>query len=363
MSRSSEWEIGLICPNKWANIEYESSLSEKDSGYWSRQLRIKFNGKNHFHFYLGLKRAIAEFKPDILNVEEEHYSFVTYQVFKIAKSMKIPCLFFAWQNIHKRYPLPFRMIEQYVFRNSALAVVGNDSAEASIRLKGYKGEFFHVPQVGVDISMYQRTTPAMKANARSLLGIDPDTFVVLGAGRIVEEKGFQTLIDAATHLLHRNVKILILGSGSYFETLQSLVDRHKLQSRVTLIPFVPSTEMPKYFKASDVMCLPSLTRANWKEQGPTRVISEAMASGINVLVSDSGELPSVVDDAGLTFREGNPKDLASKIERMMDSDSLRQELIQIALDRVNRKFSAEAVAKKNLEMFDLVKTKLNVRSH
>ena len=83
MAQNPAWEIGLICPAQWSNIKFEAVDPEED--YWIKQLPVVFNGKNHFHFYLGLENAIKEFNPDILNVEEEHYSLVTFQAFRIAK--------------------------------------------------------------------------------------------------------------------------------------------------------------------------------------------------------------------------------------------------------------------------------------
>lgn len=358
LAREPEWEIGLICPDQWANVKFEQPA--ENESYSIRHLPIAFNGRNHFHYYRGLQRAIEEFRPDILNVEEEHYSLVTFQAFHIARRLGIKPLFFAWQNIHKRYPLPFRMIESYVFRHARLAVVGNQSAADSIRAKGYGGEVFRTPQVGVDLSLYlQKGDPEeagkKQQKIRADLGLPADDFIVLGAGRIVSEKGFQHLIEASDHLRDRPVTVVIVGSGPHAGPLQELRDRLRLGDRVRLIPFVPSLQMPAWFQAADVLCQPSLTRPNWKEQGPTRVISEAMASGANVIVSDSGELPDVVGDAGLIFPEGDAAQLARSIVQIMDHPDEARQRRDRAARRVVDRFSDQAIADRFSEAFRLVR--------
>ena len=137
--------------------------------------------------------------------------------------------------------------------------------------------------------------------------------------------------------------------------LQELRDRLRLGDRVRLIPFVPSLQMPAWFQAADVLCQPSLTRPNWKEQGPTRVISEAMASGANVIVSDSGELPDVVGDAGLIFPEGDAAQLARSIVQIMDHPDEARQRRDRAARRVVDRFSDQAIADRFSEAFRLVR--------
>ena len=59
----------------------------------------------------------------------------------------------------------------------------------------------------------------------------------------------------------------------------------------------------------DVSVLPSLTRPNWKEQFG-RTLAEAMSCETPVIGSDSGEIPHVIGDAGLIFKEGDAQALA-----------------------------------------------------
>jgi len=53
-----------------------------------------------------------------------------------------------------------------------------------------------------------------------------------------------------------------------------------------------------------------------------RAALEAMASGKPVVVSDAGNLPHLVEDAGLVVRAGDPEGLASAIVRIIEDDAL-----------------------------------------
>ena len=61
-------------------------------------------------------------------------------------------------------------------------------------------------------------------------------------------------------------------------------------------------DVPEHLNAMDVMCAPSQTTARWREQFG-RMLIEAMACGVPVLASRSGEIPHVVGDAGLLVDE------------------------------------------------------------
>ena len=74
--------------------------------------------------------------------------------------------------------------------------------------------------------------------------------------------------------------------------------------------------MPDVYPDFDMLVLPSLTRPNWKEQFG-RVLIEAMACGVPVIGSDSGEIPNVIGDAGLIFPEGNIPALRDSIAGLL----------------------------------------------
>jgi glycosyltransferase involved in cell wall biosynthesis len=350
LSQDPRFEIGLICPKVWGRQACEAETGAKP--YWFQTLDIRMNGHNHFHSYVGLADAIDAFRPDILNVEEEHYSLVTAQAFSIARRRRIPTLFYTWQNIAKTYPPPFSWIEKMVFRQATVAIGGNGESLEILRNKGFRGPLWEIPQMGVDFDLFAPGDRSQTARqtAKKALGLSPDICWVAYVGRLVEEKGIQILLEAAAQTRHKNIHLLILGDGPYRKTLEDKVLHLGLSERIKFVPFVPSAQVPHYLRSVDALCLPSLTRSNWKEQFG-RVLVEAMAAEAIVLGSSSGEIPLVIGDAGLVHEEGNISALRSHLDLVAESPDRMHALRLKGADRARTNFTNGTVAAKFAQAF------------
>jgi glycosyltransferase involved in cell wall biosynthesis len=350
LNRDPRFALGVITPPAWGSQAFES---HPDDRYWLKQVPILLNGRNHFHVYSGLKSAVQEFAPQIFNCEEEHYSLVTYQCFRLAVQHKIKPIFYTWQNIAKAYPPPFAWIEQYVFRHAAAAIAGNQEAANILYDKGFRGRIEVMPQMGTDLTTFSTCDPTSD-QARSIrreLKIREDAFLVFYAGRLVPEKGLIDLLEAM-HALRDlgRIQALILGDGPEKDRLQSRIHELNLGERVTLRSGVLSLEIVPYFQAADVLCLPSLTRPNWKEQFG-RVLTEAMATGTVPVGSDSGEIPRVIADAGRVFPEGHPQALANILRDLYERPEDMKVLRHKARLRVEERYSQDKIAERFGQLF------------
>jgi glycosyltransferase involved in cell wall biosynthesis len=99
-----------------------------------------------------------------------------------------------------------------------------------------------------------------------------------------------------------------------------------------------------------VLVVPSRTRPNWKEQFG-RVLVEAMACGVVVVGSDSGEIPHVVGEAGLIFPEGDVAALRERLVRLSGDAQLRAELAQSGRQRVLAKYTQAQVAAATFQVY------------
>jgi glycosyltransferase involved in cell wall biosynthesis len=117
-----------------------------------------------------------------------------------------------------------------------------------------------------------------------------------------------------------------------------------MAQRVEFAGAVSTQDIPQALAMMDAMALPSLTRANWKEQFG-RVLIEAMACETPVIGSESGEIPNVVGDAGLITPEGDAKALAAAIARLGSDPALCADLARRGRQRVLERFTQERVAR------------------
>ena len=82
-------------------------------------------------------------------------------------------------------------------------------------------------------------------------------------------------------------------------------------------------------------------------------VLEAMASGVPVIASSSGSLPEVVGNAGLLVNPLQTEEIAQAMHRLLSDSQLREQLIQLGLERV-RHFSWTSSALKTLNVYKSV---------
>ena len=289
---------------------------------------------------------MSKFSPDILHIDEEHYSLVTYQAMRISKELALKSLFFTWQNINKKYPFPFSCIEKYNFKYSSIAIAGNRDAKEILRLKGYAKDIVVIPQFGVDPKVFLKNDADER---RRVFGFSSNHFVIGFLGRFVPEKGLLSLVRALPLIPERGILFLI-GNGPLYAGILREARRLGVSERVVIAPAVPSGNVPEILNCCDCMVLPSLTRNNWKEQFG-RVLVEAMSCEVPVIGSDSGEIPNVIGDAGLIFKEGDHIALAENISLLLNNGSVCAELGQKGRARVLNRFTQLRVAEDTFRVY------------
>jgi glycosyltransferase involved in cell wall biosynthesis len=338
LARLPGMELTVAVPPSWRDERGELVLERVHTeGYNLVEVPIALNGHFHLHFYPRLGALVRQLRPEILHIDEEPYNLAAFQAMRLARRVDARTVIFTWQNLQRRYPPPFRWIEAYNLRHADCALAGNRDATTVLRAKGFAGPVAVVPQFGVD--------PAVFRPVRKIRPVgDVATFVIGYVGRLVEEKGAETLFRATAGLtIENNWQLHLVGGGPLEGYLRRLAIEMGISDRVHFQGQVPSTEMPVRLCSLDALVLPSLTRPNWKEQFG-RVLIEAMACGVPVIGSDSGEIPYVIGDAGLIFPEGEVEALRRQLARLMASASLGKELAAKGRARVLARYTQARIA-------------------
>jgi glycosyltransferase involved in cell wall biosynthesis len=161
--------------------------------------------------------------------------------------------------------------------------------------------------------------------------------VILGVGRLNEQKDFGTLIRAFRRVQDtRPVRLVILGEGQRRSDLESLVEETGLEDCVSLPGFVNNPY--KYMTNSDLFVLSSA----W--EGLPLVLVEAMACGTPVVSTDCpGGANEVLEDGkwGDLVPVGNPERLADAIIASLDTsdtDGLRDRAMDFHIDRIAEQY-------------------------
>jgi glycosyltransferase involved in cell wall biosynthesis len=339
-------DLTLIVPPAWRDRRGTSVLERVyTTGYEVRVAPLAFNGQYHLHFYPTLGRLLRELRPQVLHVDEEPYNLATWQALRLGRALGARGLFFTWQNLLRRYPLPFAYFEKANYSLAAHAIAGSQAAAQVLQSKGYAGPLAIIPQFGVDPELFSpaSTREAFEEQPSSFQPGPSSPFVIGYAGALIPEKGVDLLLQACASLPTCNWRLKILGDGSERLALANLAHALGIAGQMELLGRVSSIEAATYYRQFDVLVLPSRSQANWMEQFG-RVLIEAMACGVPVIGSSSGEIPQVIGDAGIVFAEGDPQALCGALAGLAADAGMRAELAARGRARVLERFTQAAVA-------------------
>jgi glycosyltransferase involved in cell wall biosynthesis len=350
--RQADVALTLLAPRKWLQFNRLVALEKTSDPNYRIIARqpIVWDLKNHglrnvTHVYPGMKKLLEQVQPDIIELWEEPFAAVSFQVIRAAKRLlpESRIIFFSAQNIRKNYPPPFCWFERYTYRQADFAFVINREAESIIRNKGWNKDTLVLP-LGVAPHVFR---PIDASALRSELGLNK--FTVGFIGKLEKQKGILDLIRAAGRLKDE-INLLLIGGGPLRDETRQLVAKLGLTGKTRFISSVPYDKMPAYLNCLDVLVLPSITLPGLKEQFG-RVLVEAMSCGIPIIGSDSGEIPRVIGDAGLVFPEGHYRELAEKIELLRRDSARRKDLAERGRARVWDNYSWEKIAAKQVAVY------------
>ncbi|MGM0386739.1 MAG: glycosyltransferase, partial [Actinomycetota bacterium] len=285
-----------------------------------------------------LWRVLGE-RWDVIDLHEEPFALATAEILALRalRRQRAPYVLYSAQNIEKRYPVPFRWFERWALRGAAgLSVCNREAGEICVR-KGFPGAPRTIP-LGIDLARFTPGTPRPA---------DRQGRVVAGyAGRLAPHKGVDVLLDAVER--DERLTLRLAGGGPSEQALRSRVAELGVADRVEFLGFLPEEDLPVFYRAVDVLAVPSLPTATWLEQFG-RVAVEAMASGTPVVASDSGALPDVVGGAGVLVPPGDAAGLRSALLGFDDDDAVARAR-DAGLARA-RECSWEAVAERYDELY------------
>lgn len=357
-----EIEVTIVVPKRWKpggvmRDTIETRYREEGSFRVVPISNFSQNNQGLLTFGAELISLLKEFHPDIIQVEQGSKSLAYAQLITLNRllGLKAKNLFFTWWNLPYELKFPVSLLEAYNLKHTDGIIAGNQAGAEILRDRGYQGKLQIMPQLGVDDSLFcSQAQPSLATQ----LGINSDDFVIGFAGRFVPEKGILTLIKALENLRDRSWKLLLLGRGALKAEIQQQAESLGFSDRLIWIESVPHAEVYRYINLMNTLVLPSettyqfktLTSVGWKEQFG-HVLIEAMACQVPVIGSDSGEIPNVIDQAGLVFSEGSVGELSDRLAQLMDNPSFAEELGQRGYERVIARYTNRALAKELLEFY------------
>jgi len=342
------WDITCVAPRRYyADLGWTDFVAEPNEP--CRALGVNAYGTRLPHVFAygpELRRLLAE-RWDAVYAWEEPYAFAGWQVAEWSSPNAV-FVISTLQNIRKRYPPPFSWLERRTLeRSDGWIYCGQSAYEAQRDKPGYAGRPSRLGPLGVDVELF-RADPAARRRVREELGWAVEGPPVVGfVGRFVPEKGLGLLmraLDAA----RSPWRALFIGGGALESEIRAWMSKKPDRVRIVTLPH---DRVPPYLNAIDLLCAPSKTAKNWREQFG-RMLVEAGACGIPVIGSDSGEIPYVIGDAGLVLGEEDESGWTKRIEELLESPSRRRELGEKGLARARSTYAWPVVARGYLDFFE-----------
>jgi len=164
-------------------------------------------------------------------------------------------------------------------------------------------------------------------------------------GTVYSKKNFRRLIEAFSMLEDTNISLVICGArGADADTIYSAPEEYGVDGRVIFAGRVSNDDLIRYLSYADAFVFPSLY------EGFGIPILEAFSRDLPLISSNSTCLPEIAGDAAIYFDPENTKDMAEKIEMVLKSTTLAEELVIKGRARL-KDFSWEKSAKEHIEYF------------
>ena len=343
------WQVVAIAPQRFrGDLSPLEARAAAGEALELRTLPVRLGRSAHLMRYAGLRGAMAG-PWDVVHAWEEPYIAAGAQIAaSVPAAAKL--VFSTFQNIAKTYPWPLSSFERRSMARADAWIAFGELVKTTLASHpAYAGKPSRVISPGVDIALF-RPDPSLAAHTRHHLGWPEEALVVGFLGRFEAQKGIELLcaaLDQAAAPWHA----LFVGGGSMEPFLREFESRYP--SRVRVVTGVPHADVPRWLNAMSLLCAPSRTTAAWREQFG-RMIVEAMACGVPVAGSDSGEIPFVIGEAGTVLPEGEPEAWTAAIDRLLGDSALRRDHAARGLARAAERFAWPVVARAHLDWFEEV---------
>lgn len=179
---------------------------------------------------------------------------------------------------------------------------------------------------------------------------------ILAAGRLVEKKGFDTLIDACANLKRRGVsfRCRIRGEGPELARLRRQIGQEQLDDAVTIAGWATSSDLHDEMMRATVFAMPCRLTADGDRDGLPNVVLEAMACGLPVVATSVSGIPEAIADreTGLLVEPNDSKTLADALQLVLETPELRADLGRAAAEKVRCEFTLDIACERLAALFD-----------
>ncbi|MFC8564121.1 glycosyltransferase, partial [Peribacillus frigoritolerans] len=220
-----------------------------------------------------------------------------------------------------------------------------------LRRLGIPAKNMHVLYGGIELDLFpysNRTLPTV------------GEIRVLSVGRLVDKKGFVTLIKAFKRIYTKypNARLHIIGAGEDEKRIKSTIAEYNLKDVVILRGAMDSKQVSDELKKAHIFCLASQTAKNGDIEGIPNALKEAMASGLPVVSTQHAGIPELIEHqrTGYLASEKNEMELAKGIQFFIENPDVWTDYTERARKVIEEKFDVNKQIIEQQRLYSLVNT-------
>jgi glycosyltransferase involved in cell wall biosynthesis len=195
---------------------------------------------------------------------------------------------------------------------------------------------------------YEASEKQLEAKAERPEGVGGDFMLYVGTA--FPHKNLRLLISAfdIIHESRPDMHLVLTGKKEiHYEELESWAQDHPSAKNIIFTGFVSDTSLKWLYLNCKAYVFASLS------EGFGLPPLEAMTYGAPVVASNASCIPEICGEAGYYFDALDPKDMAKKINKVLDDETLRKQLVANGHEQV-KKFSWEHMAQQTLIVYRVV---------
>jgi glycosyltransferase involved in cell wall biosynthesis len=350
-------ELHIIC--EAGNIPFSQSFSEDRIQFHLIRNTVPFLKRGYPHYLplqeilcysinsFRIKKVLDKIKPDIVHAHGTENSYAISAL--RCKYANIISIQGVLREISKHNPTIRLKLKTYfeslVVRRGKNFICRTNLDSALVSTLNPDGTIF---------TIYEAMNPVFfkkdwKVN---------DDCSILFVGSIQERKGIMVLLESLLYVKKsfENVRLYVVGSGvqqNYTSQLKDFCKREGLEGNVFFSGFLTSEEIAEYHLKSQVLVCPSFI-----ENSPN-CIAEAMVTGLPVVASNVGGIPSMINDGhtGYLCEADDPLALAGTLSYLLANRSERDHISKNAKRIARKNHLPENVAEKTIRTYKTILNK------
>jgi glycosyltransferase involved in cell wall biosynthesis len=324
-------------------VQPESPLHQKASEAGLPVFPLKIRGEFDLGATLRLAWAMKRRKCLLAHFHDAHSAAVGSAAASLAKV--------RYRVITRRvdFPLKKNYFSRRKYRKNVDAVIAISEGVKKVLIEGgVDPGLIEIIPSGIDFSPFDEASGS--DYLRRELSFFPDDYLVGIVAHLADHKGHKYLIQATKILKEHSpkIKVIVVGEGPLQMELNRQVKDSDVEDMVFFLGF--REDVPRILSSLDLFVLSSYL------EGLGTSILDAMASKLPVVATRTGGIPEVVIDGetGLLVPPRDPEALAQAILKLYRNRALASRFGRRGYEVVHQKFSAEAMARKVVLLYERI---------